>query len=277
MPDPNYFSDDPAHPERAALHRLLVEMKEIRNEQRAAAADLEKAIAESGRRAEEIAGRSSEVVRGELIEAVRRIQAEMVEVRRATGTLEGGIGESRAALVELVEYDRQRRRREEADRERADREQRAAKAAELNRVARAHLRAGRKDEAIAALTEARGLDGENAEVLSNLGAALLSADRIPAAEDPLRRAARMADDFAPARANLGALLLLKGDAEEAQKHLEAAVKLDPTLGGAWNSLGNARWRLGRYAAAIEAWHQGWRADPLCHEVARNLQRQQEIE
>jgi tetratricopeptide (TPR) repeat protein len=118
---------------------------------------------------------------------------------------------------------------------------------------------------------------ENPTILSDLGAALLGAGREGPAEEPLRRAVRARADFAPSRVNLGLLLLLRGETEEAARHLEEAVRLDPSSAAGWNSLGNARWRLGAYAAAIEAWRKAWAADPLRDEARRNLVRQQEIE
>ena len=279
MPDPNYFAESgPGSGPMglAAVQKLLSEIAALREEQRVQAADLGAAVADTTRRAEEISRRASEGLRGELEVAVRRLQEEVAEVRRTAGTVETGVGETRAALVELVEYDRQRRIREEADREKQERLQRAAKAAEINRTARIHHRSGRREEAIAALQEARTLDPESAEICSNLGAAFLAAGRIEAAEEPLRRAVRLDDGMATARGNLGAALLMKGESEEAVKHLEEAVRRDPALASAWNSLGNARWVRGLYAAAIQAWHEAYKADPLLLEAARNLERQQEI-
>lgn len=270
-------AEEAARAALAAVNRLLAEVDSLREENRSGYAALDQAVADSARRAEALARQASEGVRVELGAAVQRLQAELAEVKRTAGVVEGGVGESRAALVELVEYDRQRRRREDEDRAKAEKEQRAAKAKDLNRAARGHHRAGRREEAIAAFQEARSLDPENAEILSNLGAALLSAGRVEPAEEPLRRALRLDDGFAPARANLGAMLLLKGESEEALKQLEAAAKLDPNLAAGWNSLGNARWIRGNYAGALEAWLQAYRADPLVLEAARNLQRQQEIE
>jgi tetratricopeptide (TPR) repeat protein len=278
VPDPNYFADDGKTPGlgTGAWAKILSEIEALREEQRVSAADLGAAVADTTRRAEEISRQASEGMRGELEAATQRLREEMAEVKRSSGSLETGVGETRAALVELVEYDRQRRQREEADREKQERLARAAKAAEIDRAAKVHHRSGRREEAIAALMEARTLDPESAEISSNLGAALLAAGRIHPAEEPLRRAVRLDDGLVTARSNLGAMLLLKGESEEAVKQLEEAVKRDPAHGPAWNSLGNARWVRGLYAAAIEAWHQAYKADPLLLEAARNLERQQEI-
>ncbi|MHC4822322.1 MAG: tetratricopeptide repeat protein [Planctomycetota bacterium] len=70
---------------------------------------------------------------------------------------------------------------------------------------------------------------------------------------------------------------MRGDLDEALKHLEEAVKLDPSSGAAWNNLGNARWRTGAYPDAVEAWQRAWANDPLCDAAGANLRRQQEID
>jgi len=254
---------------------VVDEVETLKGEQRRSSAEFQALVTELGRRSEQSARQVADTLRGEVGDALRRVQGEVTEVKRAAGGLEAGMGESRAALVELVEYDRQRRRHEEEDRAQKEREQRKAQAVEKGREGRAHHRAGRREEAVAALTAARMLDPENAEIMSDLGAALLAAGRLQPAEEPLRRSIRMSDSFAPARANLGHLLLLRGEAEDAEKSLEEAARLDPNLAAAWNGLGNARWRLGRHAAAVEAWRRAWKLDPLCEEAERNLVRQQE--
>ncbi len=261
----------------AAVQHLLGEIQAFREEQRSGTAAVEQALADAARRADALSRQATDALRAEMSEALRRISQELGEVRRSSGTLESGVGETKAALVEMVEYDRQRRRREEEERAKAEGEARAKKAVEVDRAGRAHHRAGRREEAIAALLEARALDPENTTILSDLGAAFLGAGREAPAEDPLRRAVRGRADFAPARVNLGLLLLLRGETEEAARHLEEAVRLDPSSAAGWNSLGNARWRLGAYAAAIDAWKKAWAADPLRDEARRNLFRQQEIE
>ena len=277
MVDPNYFKEESAGPQGiGVIRKILEELEALREEHRVSTSDIGAAVADTVRKAEEISRNATAGLREELEGAVRQLREEMAEVKRASGTVETGVGETRAALVELVEYDRQRRVREEADREKQERLRRAAKAAEINRAARVHHRSGRSEEAIQALSEARTLDPESAEICSNLGAALLAAGRIQPAEEPLRRAVRLDDSLVPARANLGAMLLLRGESEEAVKQLEEAVRRDQSHGPAWNSLGNARWTRGLYAAAIEAWHEAYRADPLLLEAARNLERQQEI-
>ena len=270
-------AEDQGRQALAAVQHLLGEVQALRDEQARSAGGLEQALADAARRSEALARQATESLRAEMGEALRRISEEIGEVRRSSGTLESGVGETKAALVEMVEYDRQRRRREEEERAKTEREARAKKAAEHNRAGRSHLRAGRREEAIAALTEARGLDPESVEVLSNLGAALLAAGRDGPAEEPLRRAVRAASDFVPARVNLGLPLLMRGEHEDAARQLEEAVRLDPLSASGWNSLGNARWRLGAFAAAIEAWKRAWEADPLRDEARRNLFRQQEIE
>ncbi len=259
------------------LQRLDGDLSTLRSEQRATAAELQRLLQDMGQRSERSAREVSDAVRGELAGELHRVAEDISEVRKSTGSLESGVGESKAALVELVEYDRQRRRNEERERERAEREERSRRAAEMDKVGRQHLRAGRLEEAIAALRDARQLDEENAVLLSDLGAALLAAGRLDPSEEPLRRAVRTDAACAPARTNLGHLLLMRGDLDEALKHLEEAVKLDPSSGAAWNNLGNARWRTGAYPDAVEAWQRAWANDPLCDAAGANLRRQQEIE
>ena len=244
MPDPNYFADDPNSPLLQRFQKLLASIENLREEQKNASGQVQRLLAESSKKGGEAAKAAVDALRAEVRTELSRLAAQVKEVHRAAGTLEGGVGESKAALVELVAYDRERRTREEAERAKSEREQRAARAKELNRAGRAHHRAGRGEEAAAVLFEARRLAPEDAEVLSNLGAALLADGKVGPAEDPLRRAVRADESFAPARANLGFLLLRKGAFEEAEKQIEEAVRLDPALAPAWNSLGNARWLRG---------------------------------
>ncbi len=253
------------------------EVADLRDEQRHTAAELERLLAETGRRAEQSTRVATDSVRADLSVELRRLQADLADVKRTQGGLESNTGESRAALVELVEYDRQRRQREEAEREKREREARKAEAAALQKQARSHFRTGRREESVAALSTARDLDPDSAELLSDLGAALVAVGRLDQAEEPLRRAVRASDTLAAARVNLGQYFLLRGEPGEAVTVLEEAVRLDPASAAGWNGLGNARWRLGRFRAALEAWHRAWDLDPLCESARVNLLRQQELD
>jgi predicted Zn-dependent protease len=63
-------------------------------------------------------------------------------------------------------------------------------------------------------------------------------------------------DSALLRFGLGQALLQQGRAEEAARHLDAAVARDPGYSAAWKLLGRARERCGDEAGAVKAWTLG---------------------
>jgi tetratricopeptide (TPR) repeat protein len=103
-----------------------------------------------------------------------------------------------------------------------------------------HLRAGRLNAGIEALTEALAQDPDNVDALYFLAAAYWREQtQVSDAEALLRRATRLAPAHLAAWMMLGAVLL------EQVKHLEAvdcyaqATRLDPDNAAAWAGLGNA--------------------------------------
>jgi len=210
--DPNYFKEEAAGPQGVGvIRKVLEELEALREEHRVSTADIGAAVADTVRKAEEISRNATKGLREELEGAVRQLRTEMAEVKRASGTVETGVGETRAALVELVEYDRQRRVREEADREKQERLARAAKAAEINRTARLHHRSGRREEAIACWKRAVELEPKEFDTLFNLGSLLVKSGRGAEARPYLERFLREAPpplygrDFPKVRAWLEAI------------------------------------------------------------------------
>jgi tetratricopeptide (TPR) repeat protein len=63
-------------------------------------------------------------------------------------------------------------------------------------------------------------------------------------------------DNAGLRLALSSLRLELGNAEEALRHAEAAIALDPGYSAAWRALGRARAVSGRAADAIAAYERG---------------------
>jgi len=78
---------------------------------------------------------------------------------------------------------------------------------------------------------------DNSEAICNCGGSLLDVGQVEAAFDLLRRGAELAPDDAAMLANLGFAAQRLGLVGEAMSALQRAVSRDPTLGGAWMSLG----------------------------------------
>lgn len=93
---------------------------------------------------------------------------------------------------------------------------------------RAHIHAGRIDEAIAALAESVRTH-PNAIDLSDLAHALLAANRVDDAEDAVRRALKLDRNYPIAHCNLGAVHRARGEFKEAANAYAAAAKLQPSL------------------------------------------------
>jgi Flp pilus assembly protein TadD len=161
-------------------------------------------------------------------------------------------------------------------------------------LGQAHNERGERDAAIQEYRLALqciGKDdpGNEAFVLSNLGASLLDAGRLQEAVTPLRRALERDPTYTNAVANLavvmlklqdlgsaeayatrglaldpghatllqvvGAVRLARGDPEGALRYFDRAVRADPDDGEAWFSLGVAQATVGQLGNACAAWRQ----------------------
>jgi Tfp pilus assembly protein PilF len=105
------------------------------------------------------------------------------------------------------------------------------------------------------------LEPENVEVLNNLGSVLGALGRYEEGEGFLRRAARLAPDSADVRANLGILFFRKGLYAQAEGELRWACEQDQRHGNAFFYRGEALNRLGRFDDAMRALEQAIRLQP----------------
>ncbi|MBN8645949.1 MAG: tetratricopeptide repeat protein, partial [Planctomycetes bacterium] len=104
---------------------------------------------------------------------------------------------------------------------------RHAKAAALLGVA--HLELRELDAAVAALSKAATLDGSDADIPYNLGAALMYQGRAKEAEPSIRRAAALRPNWANAHELLGRCLKMQHRLDEAVGAFEKALNADPAL------------------------------------------------
>ena len=169
-------------------------------------------------------------------------------------------------------------------------------------LAQALLEAGRRDEALAAMSAARArcaaTDGllvqlgltlaesgraeEAVALLAPLadrgearfplayGVALSDAGRHDEAEAALRRALELDPESAKAWENLALVALRRGRFAEARERAERAVALNPELHLAWNDLGVARFQLGEKPGALDAWERALALEPRLWDALWNL-------
>jgi transcriptional activator of cad operon len=90
------------------------------------------------------------------------------------------------------------------------------------------------------------------------------------AHESVARALALDPGSALAHAALGYLRLHAGDARGAEQALRRATGADPTLGNAWNWLGTALGRQGRFEESLAAREAGIRADPLHPSLLANV-------
>ena len=99
----------------------------------------------------------------------------------------------------------------------------------------------------AALDEMRRavqLAPKDADILNDLGAALVRLGRIPEAIDEFHETLRLnPNNAAPAHANLASALLASGKAQESIPEFEAALRLDPKSKAAADGLRQAQAQL----------------------------------
>jgi tetratricopeptide (TPR) repeat protein len=120
---------------------------------------------------------------------------------------------------------------------------------------------GQWDEAIASFRKAIELSPEFATPHSNLGIALTVTGQWGEAMACHRKAIELDPMNAIAHNNLADILANAADSElrdleKAVYHAQIATKLDPKLGIAWNTLGEAYYRTGQWQEAITALDKG---------------------
>ncbi len=137
-------------------------------------------------------------------------------------------------------------------------------------LVRARLAANDPAAALAAVDHAIALDAPPAEALYLRGTALNALARYTEAAEVLAEAARHAPIHAGIRLNLGNAHADLDQLDEAERHIRAAIRLDPALVEAQASLGYVLTAQGRLAAAIAACEAALALDPLSAEAHWNL-------
>ncbi len=120
------------------------------------------------------------------------------------------------------------------------------------------------------LEAAVGMNAQDLEARSRLGAAYAQAGRVADAERAFRAVLDIDPESAEALANLGVLYLRSGRREEAIATLRRAIAAEPALLGARNTLAVAYARSGDLARAVDEWHQIARVRPDDPDILYNL-------
>jgi Flp pilus assembly protein TadD len=133
----------------------------------------------------------------------------------------------------------------------------------------AHQR-GRNQLAIAYLDRAVSLNREEARYHCNLGVVLGHLGRLAEAEQSLRRALEPRPDYPAALANLGQILNELGRPAEGEAHLRDALRLRPAYPEALNNLGISLSDLGRTSEAETVLRQALSLLPEAPNALNNL-------
>lgn len=143
---------------------------------------------------------------------------------------------------------------------------------ELVMLASAASSAGRYAEARQIVARALDLDPDNKELHRTMGVLLSTEGRYAAAAGWLERCIELPPDTRDAHphAQLGICYLRLDRPEDARRHLEAAVALDPDRATTWNNLGLARRKTHDEAGAREAWRRALELDPALESARRFL-------
>ena len=133
-----------------------------------------------------------------------------------------------------------------------------------NALGEALTDAGDVNAARDAFQKAVELDGTFAQARENLGLALLEMKNLEGAAEQLDQAIRLfgeSEDAAYSRYLRARVHTASGEIEEAEKQLERAVKLRPSLAEAWSDLGQARDSLGNDDGALVALKRAVEVNP----------------
>ena len=130
--------------------------------------------------------------------------------------------------------------------------------------------AGQHEKAIEAYKKALEVDGENAETLSNLGAAYHARGNLDKAKASLTKACELAPDNITALNHLGNILSAAGEHEEAIVARLKTVELSNGDPVALNKLGDAYFYVEKFDLAITAFEQAIAGDPGFAEPHNNL-------
>jgi Flp pilus assembly protein TadD len=128
-------------------------------------------------------------------------------------------------------------------------------------LARAEVKTGKVDEAVAHLKQAVRIVPENPDVHCNLGVALGLQNNLDEAIAHLREAVRIKPDFAKAHNNLGIALARRGDIDEAARHCTEALRIQPDFARAHYILSYIRASQGQLDEALEHCNEALRIQP----------------
>jgi len=125
-----------------------------------------------------------------------------------------------------------------------------------------HLKAGRKDDAIAAFRDVLKNNPNSVDAMRHLAIAYWREDKnLPDAEALLRRATALAPDFTAAWLVLGAILLEANKYTDAIECYRAAVKLEAENPAAWAGLGNAYAQANYHEKSVQAFARSIEINP----------------
>jgi Flp pilus assembly protein TadD len=139
-----------------------------------------------------------------------------------------------------------------------------------NNLATGFGRAGRFDEALAAIERALVLKPDYAEAYGNKGVIFDKQGKLEEARLALAKAIELKPAFGDAQVNLGNVLTKMGRDKEALEHLEQAAERFPKDAVILLNLGNALRRCGRIDAAIASLRRAVERRPDSPEARNNL-------
>ncbi len=129
---------------------------------------------------------------------------------------------------------------------------------------------GMHDRAIEHILAALNVQGPDAEMLSNLGAAYMALGRISDAEACYRHALTLRPTYAEAHYNLGNVFMKQGHLGEAITCYQRTLQLQPNRPSALVNLGNALQAQGKLLDAVPCFEQVVRIQPGFVEAHVNL-------
>ncbi|HVX65947.1 MAG TPA: tetratricopeptide repeat protein [Bryobacteraceae bacterium] len=136
-------------------------------------------------------------------------------------------------------------------------------------LADCYLRTGAPAKAIVLIESATRAHPDDPGLTYQLGAALIRAGRAPESLEPLERAGRTTNN-SEALLLAGATALGLGQFQRARDDLEAAIRINPNVPGAWTFTGLARDRVSDEEGAKEAFRKALEANPRDFEANLHL-------
>ena len=136
--------------------------------------------------------------------------------------------------------------------------------------ARRLVREGRNIDALQRYHRLLEMDGNNAKLLGEMGAVLLTLNQLPEAAEAFTKALAIEPAQSGIRANYGYVLLLQQRFSEAEAELRKVLAVAPHDSDSRNNLGNALLGAGKLEDAIQQFRTGLLADPKNSRAAFNL-------